>query len=41
MDSGRVVERGATAPVLDHPGHEVTRQLVAAVPWSPVLDSGS
>ncbi|MBU6315908.1 MAG: ATP-binding cassette domain-containing protein [Acidobacteria bacterium] len=39
MRSGRVVERGPTAEVLDHPSHEYTRELRASVPtpgWRPV-----
>src|SRR6202012_6191126 len=39
MLRGRVVERGATAAVLDDPQHEYTRRLRASVPrpgWRPV-----
>jgi ABC-type glutathione transport system ATPase component len=39
MLHGRVVERGATAAVLDDPQHEYTRRLRASVPrpgWRPV-----
>ena len=39
MRHGQVVERGATAEVLDHPSHEYTQQLRASVPapgWRPV-----
>jgi len=38
MLHGRVVERGATAVVLDDPQHEYTRRLRASVPrpgWRP------
>ena len=39
MHRGRVVERGATRDVLDHPRHEYTQLLRASVPapgWRPV-----
>jgi peptide/nickel transport system ATP-binding protein len=32
LHGGRIVERGATRAVLDHPTHAYTRQLVSAVP---------
>jgi peptide/nickel transport system ATP-binding protein len=32
MHGGRIVELGATAEVLQHPRHELTRRLLAAVP---------
>jgi len=32
MDRGRIVEQGPAGRVLKHPGHETTRQLLAAVP---------
>ena len=35
MDHGRIVEEGATAAVMDAPGHEVTKGLMAAMPKVP------
>jgi oligopeptide transport system ATP-binding protein len=38
MQSGRLVERGATADVLDRPAHAYTRRLLSAIPrpgWAP------
>ncbi|WP_423923441.1 dipeptide ABC transporter ATP-binding protein [Frigoribacterium sp. 2-23] len=32
LRAGRVVEQGATADVLDSPGHDYTRRLIAALP---------
>jgi len=32
MDHGKIIESGRTGDVLDHPGHEVTRRLIAAAP---------
>ncbi|MEU9239345.1 ABC transporter ATP-binding protein [Streptomyces sp. NPDC048385] len=43
MHRGRIVERGRTDRVLDHPEAPYTRQLLAALPGSPALpgDSGT
>ncbi|TWV43428.1 ABC transporter ATP-binding protein [Streptomyces misionensis] len=38
LSRGRVVEEGTTAEVLDHPRHEETRRLLAAVPEREVAD---
>ena len=32
MNRGRIVEQGPPDKILQHPGHEITRQLLAAVP---------
>jgi peptide/nickel transport system ATP-binding protein len=32
MNGGKIVERGRTSDVLDHPRHPYTRMLVAAAP---------
>jgi peptide/nickel transport system ATP-binding protein len=32
LKHGEIVEQGATARVLEHPRHEYTRELIAAVP---------
>jgi peptide/nickel transport system ATP-binding protein len=38
LERGRIVEQGATEEVLDRPGHEYTRRLLASIPvpgWDP------
>jgi peptide/nickel transport system ATP-binding protein len=35
MSRGRIVEHGPTAKILRNPGHDATRQLLAAVPQLP------
>ena len=35
MQSGRVIERGATSDVLDDPRHPYTRDLIASIPPLP------
>ena len=37
MDSGKIVELGDAQQVLQAPSHEVTRELLAAVPRLDVL----
>jgi len=38
MQSGKIVERGNTKDVFDHPTHEYTQRLVASVPRLPDYD---
>ena len=39
MHRGRIVEQGTAAAVLQHPTHDYTRELLAAVPASPLSDA--
>jgi len=36
MSHGRIIERGPATKILQNPGHEATRQLLAAVPRLPI-----
>jgi peptide/nickel transport system ATP-binding protein len=35
MSHGRIIEHGPSTKILQNPGHEATRQLLAAVPRLP------
>jgi peptide/nickel transport system ATP-binding protein len=44
MYQGRIVERGNPQQIFDHPRHDYTRRLIAAVPgqrWNPTQAGGA